>query len=581
MTESSGDSSFYWQTSRDSLLTPAALTMFQIAAKHDGEDFDKAKYAIDEQYEIARGRPPSRRHGGNFQTFVRVFEEAGWVQVDTSEEQRTLRITPAGQQALVLFKKAPDFLKAAPYFMLELLSRYQLNNPSGPENIRNPEIEEATSQSNLFPYWTIWKIMRSCDNEITTEELRRFVFRLQRSEDIEDTIKQIRAFRRDQRQGISEEELAEKYPPEIEGAVGEPKYIMGRAGTHIGNHPSLVEKPDRSTYVLNPVYYSMIDAVLKNEPVYKEYIDSETWFRDYGQPVLVSEEFWSYSVTDEGELGPLEYSEVEENDPIWLEIRDLVEMGSRNFLFVGPPGTSKTTYALSIGAKLVNDDRRRFHNIQFHQSFAYEDFVIGFVPSEGSDGTSFTLKRKVFLQACDTAMLDHPNRLHVLVVDEINRGDPSRVFGEALTYIERRDEQFELAYGGQMGYVPSNLVILATLNPYDKSIADIDQALDRRFEKITMRPSVDILRHILIECNGMERSLAGRVSSFFTFLISEVPNRFGQAYFKNARDTATLRRVWQHQLLPVLRKELRYDEERLERISERFASIFESPASET
>lgn len=187
---------FYWQTARDSLLTPAALRMYQIAIKYDGQDFDEVKHQIDDEYDSASGRPPSERHGGNFQTFIRAFEEAGWMYVENATP-KTIRITDAGHQAAALLVATPDFLKSVPYFLVELLSRFQLNNPAGPEGTRNQRIRGAISTSNIFPYWTIYKIMRSCDNYITTDELRRFVFRLHRSEDIDETIGQIREYRRD------------------------------------------------------------------------------------------------------------------------------------------------------------------------------------------------------------------------------------------------------------------------------------------------------------------------------------------------------------------------------------------------
>ena len=194
---------------------------------------------------------------------------------------------------------------------------------------------------------------------------------------------------------------------------------------------------------------------------------------------------------------PLNYMNITDADPIWQQVQELLAMGSRNILFVGPPGTSKTTYALSIGAKLVNNEAYRIHNIQFHQSFGYEDFMEGYVPSQNATAHSpFKLKAKVFFKACQEASKDFPDKYHVLVIDELNRGDPSRIFGEALTYMERRDEWFELS-SEHPCIVPKNLIIIATMNPYDKSISDIDMAMERRFDKIFFYPSSKILERSL------------------------------------------------------------------------------------
>lgn len=548
-------SDFYWQTARDSLLTEPALMMYQIAVQYDGHNFDDVKVEIDDQYDTARGRDTStQRHGGNFQTFIRVFEEAGWMYIDN---EGMVRVTDAGHQAEVLLTRVPDFLKVVPFYLVELLSRYQLNNPTGPNSIRNENIRSATQSSNVFPYWTLWRVMRACDNRITTDELKRFVFRLHRTEDIAQTIDLIRAYRNDVERGLREDELNNQYPAPLQGAVGEPKYIMARAGTHIGTRQSLITKPSPSTYELNPVFEDLIDAVLENEPVFKEYLDENTWMRDYGRPVIIEQEFLPFSMVEDAQT--LDYEIVPDDDPVWVKVKNLVEDGVRNILFVGPPGTSKTWYALHIGAKLVNYQKKCFKNIQFHQSFGYEDFMEGYVPSEVTTG-SFVLKAKTFLYICSLAHRDREH-LYSLVIDELNRGDPSRIFGEALTYIERRDELFTLS-SGTAAVVPSNLVILSTINPFDRSIADIDMAMERRFAKIEMPPDRVLLRKILTE-NGWPEQGAGRIVGFFDQLRRIFEDRIGHAYFKNAKNPSGLERVWQYEILPVLNKEFRFRQDEI------------------
>lgn len=277
----------------------------------------------------------------------------------------------------------------------------------------------------------------------------------------------------------------------------------------------------------------------------------------------------------------LNYPSVLDDDPIWKQVQELLSMEIRNILFIGPPGTSKTDYALRVGSKLADYQPRRFHNIQLHPSYSYEDFMMGYVPTENPKNPSpFERKPKLFLKVCNSAREDSPDTTHVLVIDELNRGDPSRVFGEALTYIERRNEWFEIPNSDERCLVPSNLVIMATINPYDKSIADLDDAMFRRFEgKIMMNPDVRLLREIVLEFNHVDPKLGGKIISFFERLNVEMDNRVGHAHFKSVKDIHTLVTSWNHSILPFLQRELRYDRDKLERIASLFKTEFEANTS--
>lgn len=276
----------------------------------------------------------------------------------------------------------------------------------------------------------------------------------------------------------------------------------------------------------------------------------------------------------------LNYSPVGDDDPIWKQVQELLSIGIRNIVFIGPPGTSKTEYALRIGSRLAEYQPQRFHNIQLHPSYGYEDFVMGYVPTENPKNPSpFERKPKLFLKACRAAREGSPEKRYVLVIDELNRSDPSRVFGEALTYIERRDELFEIPYSDERWMVPSNLVILATMNPYDKSIADLDDAMFRRFEgKITMDPDTRLLREMIFTINHVDPTLGGNLVAFFEWLNKEMENRVGHAHFRSVKDAHTLNIAWNHSILPFLKRELRYDKDKLERIELKFHGEFQATA---
>ena len=166
--------------------------------------------------------------------------------------------------------------------------------------------------------------------------------------------------------------------------------------------------------------------------------------------------------------------------------------------------------------------------------------------------------------------------LHVLLIDEISRCDVARVFGEALTYLEmdKRGQVFTVASGGTMR-VPSNLVIIATMNPWDKGVDELDVALERRFAQIEVPPSADKLSTLLSQ-SGATPELIERVVAFFQTVQRENDEtvRLGHAYFINCIDEGSARRAWSYRLLPFFRKACRLDAAMLERINRAWARGF-------
>jgi len=167
----------------------------------------------------------------------------------------------------------------------------------------------------------------------------------------------------------------------------------------------------------------------------------------------------------------------------------------KNLILQGPPGTGKTWLAKRLGYALIGTRerafvRKRMRSIQFHPSLSYEDFVRCWRPD--GDGR-LSLVDGVFLETVEAARVE-PDRPFVVIVEEINRGNPAQIFGEMLTLLEKdkrsEEEAIELAYGHEQGervFIPRNLFVIGTMNIADRSLALVDLALRRRFAFVTSR----------------------------------------------------------------------------------------------
>ena len=173
-----------------------------------------------------------------------------------------------------------------------------------------------------------------------------------------------------------------------------------------------------------------------------------------------------------------------------------VIMKRKNVIFFGPPGTGKTFGAQQIESFwLAKHGKSSVIPLTFHPSYAYEDFVWGWRP-EPSDGTKFVSKAGALLEACAIASSGIPT---LLLIDEINRADTARVFGELITFIEadKRDKPFRIAQDPTVERsIPSNLYVLGTMNTADRSVSLIDVALRRRFAFIEFEPDPTIFSKV-------------------------------------------------------------------------------------
>lgn len=199
-------------------------------------------------------------------------------------------------------------------------------------------------------------------------------------------------------------------------------------------------------------------------------------------------------------------------------------MYKRNIILQGAPGVGKTFLAEKLAYSIMGStDKSHVEKVQFHQNYSYEDFIMGYKP----DGDGFNLQPGVFYSFCKRAEADTtPNSKYFFIIDEINRGNLSKIFGELMMLIEgdKRGEKIRLAYKAELFGVPENVYIIGMMNTADRSLAMMDYALRRRFCFYEVEPAFAKPAFLTYIKDFLSVSVSNKVVSRLTELNKKIAN---------------------------------------------------------
>ncbi len=258
-------------------------------------------------------------------------------------------------------------------------------------------------------------------------------------------------------------------------------------------------------------------------------------------------------------------NEVYINESSYDTLVDLLDM-KYNIILQGAPGVGKTFIAKRLAYSIMGEkDTSRVSMVQFHQNYSYEDFIQGYRPVENG----FKLESGSFYKFCKAAEIDD-ERPYFFIIDEINRGNLSKIFGELMMLIEcdKRGDKLKLLYKDEWFTVPKNIRIIGMMNTADRSLAMIDYALRRRFAFFDVAPAFD--------SDGFKQYLTEKNNSKFDKLISVIKTlndtisndeslgdgfRIGHSYFCTNKEITDnwLQSIIEYEIIPLI-KEYWFDE---------------------
>lgn len=287
---------------------------------------------------------------------------------------------------------------------------------------------------------------------------------------------------------------------------------------------------------------------------------------------------WQFSKYDKNKFLQEVYITEKEYD----KLKNLI-LDKKNIILQGSAGVGKSYAAKRLAYSIIGEkDNERVKMIQFHQSYSYEDFIMGYRPNENG----FELKKGVFYKFCKKAEKD--GRDYFLIIDEINRGNISKIFGELFMLIEndKRKEEYalELIYTNEQFSVPKNLYIIGLMNTADRSLAMLDYALRRRFIFIDIEPAFNKPQFKNdLENKNIDKDLINKIIEKFTKLNETIKNdktlgkgyTIGHSYFCNRKNLnkEDYEDIINYEIAPTLREYWFDNEDKAEKEIEELLNI--------
>lgn len=271
-----------------------------------------------------------------------------------------------------------------------------------------------------------------------------------------------------------------------------------------------------------------------------------------------------------------------------VELLKILEY-KKNIILQGAPGVGKTYTAKRLAYSLLgqkNDDR--VVQVQFHQSYTYDDFVLGLRPTESG---GFEFNTGPFYDICKKAERDKNHFPYFLIIDEINRGNMSKILGEAFSLIEKdhRNEEIVLKYRGEKFSVPDNLYIIGTMNTADRGLVMLDYALRRRFAFITIEPAYNS-RGFRLVMMASENPKFNRIAKTLIQLNKEISSddllgpgfQIGHSYFCVRRKVSDddLNHIINFEIMPLLNEYWYDNPEKVQKWNDKFRQILGTGAAQ-
>ena len=555
----------HWPSgARDTTEFPKVSVTVDVSFRDHLKDFTKLDNVGWTDYDAMDEISGSNRTGQRWRTYRKMYEKFGLVMKDGDK----MKLSRLGHQMATLEDdlevQKESVLNKLRTTAIDILSRYQLRNP-----VDNDPLPDTC---DVLPSICIWKAMRELDNKLHAEEVNRVILRVMKMYELDEAIETIKTAR-----VLFDGKYADQTDADLLEALGKPVHteqVQARIApwfSFVGWGGLIIEQNvDASGYRnLTEASIPLIDEILRNPPRYYEAIDEADWLKYY-----IGES--ADEIEPEPDLTPED--ETKDKEKMMEKLPTLsprqMKIWPLNQILFGAPGTGKTystaEYACAIVEKrpvsTVKMDgvmrKRLMEKYQgfvegglitfttFHQSYGYEDFIQGIRPDLKGSSVAFHKVDGIFKMIADKA-LTNPSQNYVIIIDEINRANISRVFGELITLIEedkRWGEINQLSVKlpmGELFAVPNNLYIIGTMNSADKSISLIDTALRRRFAFIEMPPIEESVEDLVL------RQVMSKLNQYLKKELRSTDLLIGHAYFIGKQEDDLLG-IMNNSIIPLL-----------------------------